>query len=148
MNTERIKDFIGAEALAFHCSSAYAELCLDKGSVRIDNGKNVWRVVHCGKIVASTRDLYIYCYDSYPGEYHGIADDLELDNIELEDMDSTDEYNDIVYERLEAHRDKRLSECAELLEGRKVVKIEESTSGDATIALSGDITIEIFRVAN
>ena len=148
MNTETIKNITGAEVLAFHCSSAYAELCFDNCSVRIDNGENVWRIVHGGKIVASTRDLYIYWYDSYPDEYHGIAKELDLGNIDLEDMDNIDEYNDILYERLEAHRDKKLSECAELLEGSKVEKVEKTASGDAAITLSVDVTIEIFRMTN
>lgn len=148
LNLDNSKNFTGEEVLAFHCSSVYAELCFEKGSIRIDNGKNAWRVIHDGKIVASTRDLYIYSYDSYPGEYHGIADELDLDNIELDDMNNADGYNEKVYERLENHRDKKLSECTELLEGESVLKIEEKAFGDITIALSNDITIEILSMAD
>ena len=48
MKIENLTELTGAESLAFHCSSSYAELCFEKGYVRIDNNRNVWRIVNNG----------------------------------------------------------------------------------------------------
>lgn len=138
---EKICKFIGKEVLVFHCSIFNLEMNFEDGEIKIKNGDNLWRVVYNNKIIASTRDAFVFKYDELTEE--GIASDL----IEIEEWENDDfDYTEVIYERLENHRDAKIRECAELIENSTLTDITESHSNDFVFTFDNGVILQVYSI--
>lgn len=137
---KKLCDFIGKEVLVFHLENRL-EMNFEDGEIKIDTESNMWRIICNNKIIASTRDTFIFLDESM--SVKGIAGDL----IETEEFENDDfDYAEVIYERLENHRDVKLKDCEGLIENAKLIDVTEVIPNDFVFTFDNGTVLQVYSM--